>query len=63
MELAVYTAKQVAKVLGVSDSRVRQFILLGRLRGKKVAGAWFVDGKEVARFRKLSRASGRPKNP
>ena len=60
--MAIYSAKRAARILGVNASRVRQFILAGRLNATKAAGAWFVQDKELKRFMTLRRNVGRPRN-
>ena len=58
--MAIYSAKRAARILGVNASRVRQFILAGRLRATKAAGAWIIQDRDLARFRALRRRIGRP---
>ena len=53
------TAKQAAKLLGVNDSRIRQFILEGRLPASKFANAWMIRRKDLDKVK--DRKTGRPK--
>ena len=54
----VLTVKQAAKILKVNDSRVRQFILEGRLPATKFANAWMIKEKDLAMIK--DRKPGRP---
>jgi hypothetical protein len=50
-------------VLGVSQSRVRQFILAKRLKAKKLGRDLVVERKEAERFKREGRLpEGRPAN-
>jgi len=53
------TAKQAGKILGVNDSRVRQFILEGRLPATKFANAWMIQERDLEKV--ANRRTGRPK--
>lgn len=46
------STQEAARKLGVNDSRVRQFILAGRLAARPAATGvgWIVDDEEIARF-------------
>jgi len=55
----VLTAKQTAKILKVNDSRIRQFILEGRLPATKFANAWMIKEKDLATIKE--RKPGRPR--
>ena len=56
----VVTSAEAAKMLGVSDVRVRQFYREGRLPAQRVGIPLFFDRKAVIRFAKLRRRTGRP---
>jgi hypothetical protein len=52
----------VAKILGVSESRVRQFVFHGRLKpAKKLGVNLLFDRRTVEAFAKKPRVHGRPK--
>ena len=53
------TAKQSGKILGVNASRIRQFILEGRLPAIKFANAWMIQEKDLEKVK--DRKPGRPK--
>ncbi len=56
------TSAEVATILGVSQGRVRQFVVEDRLKAaKKIGTNLLFDPKQVARFAKAPRISGRPK--
>ncbi len=62
-----YTTTQAADVLGVTDGRIRQFLLEGRLRGEKLPlgedeehHPWLIPKAELRRFQKVDRPTGRP---
>lgn len=55
------TAREAAKMLGVSDARVRQLILRGALPARKQAGVNFVYLRSVLDRLKAAPASGRPR--
>jgi len=55
------TTKEAAARLGVSDARIRQLLLEGRISGLKVGEtAWLVPLKEVERYSRERRPVGRP---
>jgi excisionase family DNA binding protein len=57
------TTEQVARMLGVSRARVRQFILAKRLKAKKIGRDHFIEQKEAERFKREGRLpEGRPPN-
>lgn len=60
MDIAV---KDAAERLGLSESRIRQFLMAGELRGRRVGRAWLVDSDDVARLQGQRRRSGRPAGP
>jgi len=48
-------------MLGISQSRVRQFVLAGRLKAKKLGRDLVIERKEAERFRREGRLpEGRP---
>ena len=55
----ILTTHQAGKILGVNDSRVRQFILKGRLPATKFAGVWMIQEKDLDKVKE--RKTGRPK--
>ena len=55
----VSTAR-VAQELGLSRRRVSELVRTGGLDATNVAGRWVIDAAEVAKFRVLHRANGRP---
>lgn len=52
MQNTELSSKEAAKLLGISDARIRQYILGGRLRARKFAGVWIIDRKDFISFRK-----------
>jgi len=52
------TAKQAADLLGVNASRIRQFILEGRLPATKFGRAWMIEKKDLEKVK--DRKPGRP---
>jgi len=55
------TTTEAAEILGVSQARVRQLILAGRLPAIKHGRDWMIKRSELLRFTKLIRTPGRPK--
>lgn len=53
------TTRQAGKILDVNDSRVRQFILEGRLPAKKFGAVWMIEEKDLEKVK--NRITGRPK--
>jgi excisionase family DNA binding protein len=49
---------EVAKRLGVAESRARVLVASGRIPGQRVGGRWVIDELDAANYRKL--AAGRP---
>lgn len=60
MDLAV---KEAAQRLGVHESRVRQLLLSGDLKGRRVGRSWLVASEDVARLEQHRRQPGRPIGP
>lgn len=57
--MATLTTKQAAERLGVNQSRVRQLILAGHLRARKVGRDWMIDERSLAKID--DRKVGRPR--
>jgi excisionase family DNA binding protein len=55
----ILTTEEAAKILGVTPSRVRQFILEGRLRAQKFGRSNAIDEDDLASIE--SKPRGRPK--
>jgi excisionase family DNA binding protein len=53
------TTMESAASLGVSHSRIMQFIREKRLPAKKIGVQWFIERKDLAKVR--NRKAGRPK--
>lgn len=54
------TTKEAAEIIGVNDSRVRQFCLEGRLKPERVGSMLFFDRRQIERFAAKPRPSGKP---
>jgi len=52
------TTGEAAKILGVDDSRIRQLLLSGTLRGKKFGHVWMVEQKSIDKYGKSNRKPG-----
>ena len=52
------TAPEAAARLGVTDTRVRQLILAGRLPARKFGRAWLIEASDLEHVR--VRPAGRP---
>ena len=59
--MKLLTTTQTAELLGVNPSRVRQFILAGRLPAQKIGRDLFVKEQDVLEFASTKRPHGRPK--
>jgi len=56
------SCKQAAKVIGVTDSRIRHLIRLGEIRAERVGWEWLIDVAEVNRIKSRPRSgAGRPR--
>ena len=55
----ILTTTQAAKILKVNNSRVRQFILSGRLPAQKFGHIWMIKEKDLAKV--ADRKTGRPR--
>lgn len=56
----LFNASEAAEYLGVSDSLVRRFCRLGRLRAARFGSNWAIEKTELDRFKKLKRPTGNP---
>ncbi|QQQ62810.1 helix-turn-helix domain-containing protein [Paenarthrobacter ureafaciens] len=50
---------ELGKRLGIHESRARQLVRSGRIRGQRVGGRWIVDEADAAQYRP-GRPAGRP---
>lgn len=48
----MWSTKQAAKALGISEQRVRKLLAEGRIKGKKLGGTWVVLELSYTRKRK-----------
>lgn len=55
--------KEASRRLGVNDSRVRQLLRAGDLRGRHLGNSWLILAEDVARFQRNGRRPGRPLAP
>jgi excisionase family DNA binding protein len=55
--------KEASRRLGVNDSRVRQLLRAGDLRGRHLGNSWLIPAEDVARLQRHGRRSGRPLAP
>lgn len=61
-ETQYLSTAEAADALRLSDSRVRQLLIAGEMRGVKVGKfAWVIDRSEVERVRTARRGPGRPR--
>lgn len=56
------TVKQAAKILGVNEARVRQFIYSGRLFAEKIGRDLIIKSDDLEAFALIQRKTGRPGN-
>ena len=54
------TTTDAARILGVDQSRIRQYALAGLLRGKKLGRDWYFEERAVRNFERPP--MGRPRN-
>jgi hypothetical protein len=45
-----WTARELAKAASVNESRIRQLLLKGKIKGDKRAGVWFIPDTEAQRW-------------
>jgi excisionase family DNA binding protein len=55
--------REVSRRLGINDSRVRQLLRSGDLRGRRLGRVWLIPAEEVARLERNGRRAGRPLSP
>jgi len=51
----MYSVKEASAKLGISERRVRQLLVQGRIEGKKLGRDWVVLGLDYTRKRKPKR--------
>lgn len=54
------TTTEAAQLLEVNQSRVRQFIIEGRLKATKIGRDWHIKEGDAKRFKATLRPTGRP---
>ena len=42
-----FTVQQLAQVADLTDARIRQLLISGKLRGEKFGRDWVIDGKDA----------------
>lgn len=55
------TVEDVARALGVNDSRVRQIARAGQLKGTRIGRDWLFTPEDVAEYQKRRPPVGRPR--
>lgn len=45
-----WTSRELSKAAGVDPSRIRQLLLAGRLKGKKLGRDWLIPDEEAQRY-------------
>ena len=48
----LHSAKDVAKIYGVSDKQIIMDIRLGKLKGEKIGKVWIVRDSDLKEYRK-----------
>lgn len=59
----VLTTADAASELGITDARIRQLILSGRLNAVRLGSSWTIDRADLDDFLARQRRPGRPKRP
>jgi excisionase family DNA binding protein len=49
-QMDYYTTKALGRMAGVNASRIRQLIIGGKIKAKKVGRDWAISANEVMRF-------------
>ena len=57
------SVEEASRRLGVNDSRVRQLLRAGDLRGRRLGNSWLVSSEDLARLEHQARPGGRPLAP
>lgn len=52
LENAVYTANEVRQILGVSGTRIREFLTSGKLKAVKIGKSYKILGKDILQLLK-----------
>jgi excisionase family DNA binding protein len=60
MATDLLTLTAAAKAMGVSRSRLNQFVLEGRLKATRPGNEWLIAPADLAAFRKKERRPGPP---
>lgn len=53
LQYETFTSKESAKILGVTDARVRQLCIAYENIGKKHGNAWILSSDDIAKIRAL----------
>lgn len=56
----LFNAGEAAEYLGVTDSLVRRFCRMGRIKARRFGNSWAIEIKELDRFKKIERPVGNP---
>ena len=56
------TVKEAEEILNLTSQRILVFIHEDRLEAEKVGGVYLIPRKELNRFKKIPRVTGRPSN-
>jgi excisionase family DNA binding protein len=49
--MSIYSVREAAQQLGISQARVRKLLAEGRIKGRKVSGVWLVTSLVYKRKR------------
>ena len=49
------STKDAAALLEVTDSRVRQLLIEGKLKGKRISGVWVIQRNDIERYQSQRR--------
>lgn len=61
--MELLSVQQAAAILDVDDSRVRQLVGAGKLRGQRISNRWLLDGDSVRDRKNHAVNPGRPVSP
>ena len=57
-DLTLYDVEELAELLGTQEKTVRKYLRQGRLKGRKLAGRWYVSLDSLKEYFKQPEGAG-----
>jgi len=48
--ISLYTVEELSELLDIQETTIRKYLRYGKLRGRKMAGRWYVTEENLAAY-------------